>query len=419
MRTARALPLALVAAVAVAAPAATVPVDSAEAKPAKRAQAKAKPKIKRVTPMRVEVGRRLVIRGRGFARGARRNAVVFRGNGRRVVLSRALRATRGRIVVRVPVGATTLMARKASRYQPTRLRLRVISTRRASAVTTRRLSPVVVGAACEHSHDSDGDLLSDAEELRVGLDPCDPDSDGDGLSDGWEYYSGKDLNIKAVPYPGKRPYPNPLDGSDVNTDFDGDGLTAKVEYELWRYTGSEFDQSRLARDRPGSPLGYSDGTQTSRPDVVPPVPAFQTPSHGIPFDPPAYPARLKVRPGPWHDDERDADRDGLNNYVEVGGPGSVAWWNRWLALEAVPAWPESYFGTFGRRPFADVDPADPDTDGDELLDGEDDQDNDDILNFVEMYEPGALWAPDGTRKNAFNPCAPDQDSRTCPLYVPF
>ena len=31
------------------------------------------------------------------------------------------------------------------------------------------------------------------------------------MSDGWEYYSAKDLNIKAVPFPGKRPYPNALD----------------------------------------------------------------------------------------------------------------------------------------------------------------------------------------------------------------
>ena len=40
------------------------------------------------------------------------------------------------------------------------------------------------------------------------------DTDGDSMTDGWEYYAAKDLNVKAVPYPGKRPFPNPLDPSD-------------------------------------------------------------------------------------------------------------------------------------------------------------------------------------------------------------
>ena len=34
------------------------------------------------------------------------------------------------------------------------------------------------------------------------------------MSDGWEYWSAKDLNLKAVPFPGKRPFPNALDPSD-------------------------------------------------------------------------------------------------------------------------------------------------------------------------------------------------------------
>ena len=77
-------------------------------------------------------------------------------------------------------------------------------------------------------------------------------------------------------------------------------------------------------------------------------------------------------------------------------------------------------------------------DGDTLLDGEDDQDNDDFSNIIELYEteydldgngnptingrPGtpsidynlADWAV-----NAMNPCAPNVDSRTCEDYAPF
>ncbi len=64
------------------------------------------------------------------------------------------------------------------------------------------------------------------------------------MSDGFEYQSALDLNDDdyqhpngTVPYPGKRPYPNPLDPADANTDFDGDGLTQADEYRLWRYYG--------------------------------------------------------------------------------------------------------------------------------------------------------------------------------------
>ncbi len=45
--------------------------------------------------------------------------------------------------------------------------------------------------------------------------PCKLDTDGDGVSDGFEYESALDLNSRALPYAGKKPYPNPLDGSDA------------------------------------------------------------------------------------------------------------------------------------------------------------------------------------------------------------
>ena len=56
----------------------------------------------------------------------------------------------------------------------------------------------------------------------------------------------------------------------------------------------------------------------------------------------------------------------------------------WGASPRRPASQE--FGAFDKRPFAELDMADPDVDGDTLLDGEDDQDNDDIINIREMYE---------------------------------
>ena len=85
----------------------------------------------------------------------------------------------------------------------------------------------------------------------------------------------------------------------------------------------------------------------------------------------------------------------------------------------MPAWPKSPYGTFAVRSFADLDPLNPDVDGDRLLDGEDDQDNDDVANLFEMYE--RTYDVGGTpfQVNPFNPCAPDAGSRTCPAFAPF
>jgi hypothetical protein len=48
--------------------------------------------------------------------------------------------------------------------------------------------------------DSDGDGLSDAEELSLGTNPFNSDTDGDNYSDGYEYYAGNDPN-DSMDYP--------------------------------------------------------------------------------------------------------------------------------------------------------------------------------------------------------------------------
>jgi hypothetical protein len=149
--------------------------------------------------------------------------------------------------------------------------------------------------------------------------------------------------------------------------------------------------------------------------------------------------------GVWSDDERDADADGLGNYLETHGLATQGWWRAKFAEEKIEAWPEhyevndegerelkgSYFGEFPQRPFADPVYTDPDSDGDTLLDAEDDQDADDWANIYEMgwdYEEGKPAAvqsrgedgqPATRRVNPFNPCAPDGVSRTCPPYRPL
>lgn len=63
------------------------------------------------------------------------------------------------------------------------------------------------------TQDSDGDGLTDAEELALGTNPFNPDTDGDGMPDGWEVHYGL----------------NPLI-DDANDDEDGDGVNNLQEY---------------------------------------------------------------------------------------------------------------------------------------------------------------------------------------------
>ena len=430
-----------------------------------------KPTISRVTPMRVSVGNLLTIRGAHFKALRSKNTVIFRNSSGRTAFAKPRRASTTKLVVRVPASVARLLAIANSKQRPTRLKLRVLAGQ-FSSFTPRRLSPVVTGVGDGDGAPGDGggggsvcsdddDLLSNSVEQSIGTDPCLADTDKDGMSDGWEFWSAKDLNVKAVPYPGKRPFPNALDPSDggpagsiaSNYDFDGDGLTTLEEYRAWRITGSDFDTAHVGVGLE-SALGYSDGTKYSRASEVPPAPAWRSASHGLANPTQPFPATYDTHgdPGTYWDDERDADADGLANFVEsVHGPGHYAWWTGYWKKEelAIDPWDKKSYcgqrpGEFNQRPFADVDLADSDVDGDTLLDGEDDQDNDDWNNISEMYE--ALYDLDGNGAggvnpawcgkldglvpsvdrggtdyavNAFNPCAPDPASRTCPPYVPF
>jgi hypothetical protein len=420
-----------------------------------------KPSITRVTPMRVSVGNLLTIRGRHFKAKRTANTVIFRASSGRTAFAKPRRASTRKLVVVVPAAVSRLLKVAGSRQRPTRLKLRVLAGR-FSSYTPRRLSPVVTGFgdgdgrgpvgggrsvggggggggvanSCANDSDHDDDLLENGLEAQIGTDPCLPDTDRDQMTDGWEYWAAKDLNIKALPYPGERPFPNALDPSDGGApgarfsmiDFDGDGLTTLEEYRAWRSTGSSFDGAAAA---PSSALGYSDGTKLSRPNDAPAAPAL--------FDDPE-----------WRDSERDADGDGLANWLEsAGGPSTNNWWKGWFGSKhfqpTVEPWKNKEycgyrFGHFDQRPFADFDLADGDVDGDGLLDGADDQDSDDVINIVELYETktdldgngqpafcgwgpgvvptinfGGVTAP----VNAMNPCAPNPKSRTCQDFIPF
>jgi hypothetical protein len=324
--------------------------------------------------------------------------------------------------------------------------------------------------------DDDKDLLTDDLEARIGTDACNVDSDGDSVEDGFEYKSAVDLNNdeyqdpnQSVPYPGKKPYPNPRDGSDADTDYDGDSLTLRVEQHLWRYA-----HNRLGTARSLNHMAYSDGLKYSvyrnvdGDRRIPALPAAnyerQTnfdqwlgasnyarvflPSQNETGAPDYYELRDVNRDGDvsetveagylhsernyldtsndnWlSDDERDEDADGLSNYEESSGRmASVGWWTSKYTRE----------GPY-RLDYAGTRANDEDSDGDGIRDGADDQDHDDIPNLMELSRRQATGRPLDDpltdkaagnpepargRVNPFNPCLPDRNSRTCPTYIPF
>ncbi len=436
--------------------------------------------------MNVDVGDTLTIRGKNFIRGKNRNTVVFKRDSSRAVFVKSTLATGKQIRV--------VASQKLREFLPdnttARFRLRVLSRRFSKKFTSNRNSPNITARplpadgtpgspgstppsstpappAPVCTGDQDGDMLDAGRENALGLDACKADSDGDGVEDGYEYQSARDLNDDEyqdadtlLPYPGKRPYPNPLFKDDA-VDHDGDGLAQGDEYRLWKAFGAR-PAGTLPRD--DYQMLYSDGRQYSvGPGGTPGLRAGSYPkgdeflswasSHGynpvlISKSAPWYDASTRVAydirdvnhngtvdgdgrdgylsgeatiydkdsDGFLSDDERDEDADGLTNLDELRGRMSSAQWAKCYASVNEKPYPVEYAGT---------DLVDRDSDGDGVIDGADDQDHDDIPNIMElsrnMASGEADWdAHDGTCviSDAIvleGPDGPDADSNPDPL----
>jgi len=77
--------------------------------------------------------------------------------------------------------------------------------------------------------DSDGDGLSDEEETLYGTDPFNPDTDEGGVFDGDEVWAGTDPHDPADDFESPEPPNEPPTGS---VDSDGDGLTDEEEFDM-------------------------------------------------------------------------------------------------------------------------------------------------------------------------------------------
>jgi hypothetical protein len=358
-------------------------------------QAASSPKIFSVTPLKLGVGDTLTIRGKNFVPGRNRNWVIFQRPRARAVFVSADSATKTQIKLVVPSKLVPFLSRNGGAAVYTRFNLRVLGRRLSPLATRKSLSPLigplasgeaapvpsggvapvpggdgapvptadcVNGVPTGRSTDSDKDGLSDTLERQIHTDPCNADTDRDGVSDGYEYEAALDMNSRALPYPGKRPYPNPLDPTDANIDHDGDGMTMAEEYAGWvRYADSKF------------PLTMSDGTQNS--GGVMPVPAGKE--------------YLDLNgDGKLTDDERDIDNDGLGNWVEAHGPMVREWWLANPETKAQKLYAIAYPG---------VDWLDPDHDG---------------WNNMSEVSLRPYWV------NPYNPCLPDWKSPSCSLHPP-
>ncbi len=416
--------------------------------PASAGAATKTPVITKVTPKNVSVGETLTIHGKNFRSGKAKNTVLFKRDKGKALFLKAGLSTKKKITIVIPKTLEKYMALDGGTPTATRFRLRVLTTKLSKSFTAAKSSPVVgpqkskgdgsggtggggpTAPACPvggPNGDDDGDLLSNFNEADIKTDPCNADTDGDGIWDSYEYWSALDLNRgntgKSIPYPGKRPYPNPLDDADGDTDHDGDVMTLREEFTMWT-------DPRYGNKSPV--LNYSDGKQRTNVVAAPAAADRNTPSAIWANDPtmrfldadhsgtitagevmvldfnrngvvsaPEFTYQDLDGDLRLSDDELDVDGDGLINYDEAHGRMIPGFWKGVYTSET----PYTSWVNFLPPDFMT-----PDSDGDLIVDALDDQDDDSFVNVAELSRAAAQTADPNQsaygQVNPLNPCLP-------------
>ena len=251
-------------------------------------KAKRYPVITSVRPMEANIGDTITIRGRYFKPGRGKNSVVFKRDGGRAVFVKADVGTKKLLKVKLPAKLTSSLSVVNGAPTTTRFRLRVLARRLGKSFTSGRQvaahRPGRPAAAAELASRSRRWTPTGTATATSVANRDDADDDNDGLDDGLarECPSAPTAAsstptatrsatatstaprststttttghpAQSLPFPGKRPYPNALDGEDAGTDYDGDGLTLGDEYGLWQYTIGNGASASL------DALSYSDG----------------------------------------------------------------------------------------------------------------------------------------------------------------
>jgi hypothetical protein len=441
------------------------------------------PKVTKVTPLKLKIGDKLTIRGKGFLAGKNRNTVVFKASGARAVFVKAQSATTTKLVVKVPAKLAPFLKVSAGQATATRFQLRVLARKLSPSYTPRGKSPVIAPALATAAEqkpvtkapaaaaavaaaplandvvatpapaaapapdcdkdgtpdatdlDDDNDGLDDATERSIGTNVCNADTDGDTMEDGWEYQSAIDLNAIACPdtvgnayprpcaavkpFPRKLNYPNPLYADSGTSDYDHDSVPTLFEYTAWKR-------------HPGHSLSnmwYSDGLQSS----VDSVPTDSC--DGMTSDDVVLPGNLGLTVT-WtvptaYLQMRDLNNNGCLSDDERDEDGDLL--TNYDEIRGRMSggiwWTKEYEGE-GIYPDADLDNGgwidgtdwlDADTDGDGIVDGLDDQDNDDLLNIEELERGHDVSNADhnGLWVNPFNPCLPWRQAAGCDIHPPF
>ena len=353
------------------------------------------PVITKVTPMQVGVGDLLTIKGRGFRSGKNKNTVVFKRFGQRAIFIKAETATSTAITLHVPLKLQAYMKIENNVPIPSLFAIRIIAKRFGQKFTSRKLSPMVgpagsgiaapgttppsayeqcLGKAdATPAGDEDKDSLSNGLEKSVGLDPC-TRRHRHGWPERWLGVRVRDRpELARVPLPRQEAVAQPArpDGRQQRLRRRRPARMAGVQ--LFQYAGSPSNPTARRR------------LQRRYPEHRGAVPAAGNASlQAIDLD----------HDGTLTDDERDADSDGLSNVVEYSYTGTQSWWQKdRLEQKSLVA----------RRSSRHRSPTDPDSDGDGVLDGADDQDVDGYDNYTEM-QLGARGT--GLYVDPFNPACP-------------